>query len=122
MTRPALELGELLPEIELIESEELRSKVAAVWQDVWQESRFESFGDVPVGLKVPYPHLPHNRAVVAMALAMADALERFHGLTVDRDVLLAAALVQDVSKTRRARSDRERVEQTQIGRSFQHAF
>jgi hypothetical protein len=122
MSRLELELAELLPEIDLIQDEDLRGKVSAVWQDVWQESLFERLEDLPIGPKIPYPHLPHNRAVVAMAVAMADAVEHFHGVAVDRDVMLAAALLQDVSKLVEMRPAGDGVEQTEIGRSFQHAF
>jgi hypothetical protein len=122
MTRPALDITSLLPEIDLIQDADLREKVIAVWLDVWQESKFEELTDLPIGPKIPYPHLPHNRAVVTMAVAMADAIERFHGVTVDRDVLLAAAVLQDVSKLVELTPGDGGVEQTEIGRSFQHAF
>jgi hypothetical protein len=122
LTRPDLDLATLLPEIDLIEDRDMRDQVVAVWQDVWQHSSFEDLTDLPIGPKIPYPHLPHNRAVVAMAVAMADAIERFHGVTVDRDVLLAAALLQDVSKLVEMTPADGGVEQTEIGRSFQHAF
>jgi hypothetical protein len=122
VSRPSLDLHRIFPEIELIQDVELREKVVAVWLDVWQESAFEDIADVPIGPAVPYPHVPHNRAVVAMALSIADTIERFHGIAVNRDVLLAAALVQDVSKLVELAPTREGVEQTELGRSFQHAF
>jgi hypothetical protein len=122
VSRPELDLRELLPEIDLIENAELRAKVAAVWHDVWDQSSFDDVGEVPIGLKIPYPHLPHNRAVVAMAVAMADAIERFHGIAVNRDVMLAAALIQDVSKLVELTPATGGVELTDIGQSFQHAF
>ena len=122
MSRPPLVLAETLPEIELIGDEALRQRVAAVWQDIWAASRFDGVGDVPIGPDIPHAHLPHNRAVVAMALQVADTLERFHGIEVDRDVLVAAGLLQDVSKLVEMAPADDDVEQTDLGRGFQHAF
>lgn len=122
MSRAELAVDELLPELELIENVELRDKVRAIWQELWRESKFDAIEDVPISPKVPKPHLPHNRCVVMMAVAMADAIERFHGITVDRDVLVAAALLQDVSKLVEMQPGENGAEHTDIGRSFQHAF
>lgn len=122
MARPPLDLGELLPELELIADTDLRERVAAVWQEIWAQSEFESLADVPIGPDIPHSHLPHNRAVVEMSLAIADTLERFHGLTVDRDVLVAAGLLQDVSKLVEMAPAGDGVEQTDLGAGFQHAF
>jgi hypothetical protein len=122
MSRAKLDVKEAFPEIDLIESDDLREKVIAVWEDVWEQSKFERLEDLPIGPKIPYPHLPHNRAVVTMAVAMADALDRFHSVKVDRDVLVAAALLQDASKLVELTPIEGGVERTEIGRSFQHAF
>jgi hypothetical protein len=122
MTRLPLDLGAVLPEIELIQDDSLRERVAAVWQDIWAESGFDEVADVPIGPEIPHSHLPHNRAVVAMALSIADALERFHGIGVDRDVLVAAGLLQDVSKLVEMTPHDGGVEPTELGRGFQHAF
>jgi hypothetical protein len=122
MSRPKLDVAEALPEIGLIESDELRQKVIAVWEDVWEQSTFERLDDLPIGPKIPYPHLPHNRCVVTMAVAIAAAFERFHDVKVDRDLLVAAALLQDVSKLVELSPIEGGVEQTEIGRSFQHAL
>jgi hypothetical protein len=115
MTKAELDVDELLPELHLIEDAELRDKVRAIWQELWSESKFEALEDIPISPKVPAPHLPHNRCVVTMALAMADALERFHGIKLDRDMLVAAGLLQDVSKLvemqpGRARAHRDRAQ------------
>jgi hypothetical protein len=122
MTKADLDVDELLPELNLIQDAELRDKVRAIWQELWHESMFESLDDVPISPKVPNRHLPHNRCVVAMALAMADALEQFHGIRLDRDVLVAAGLLQDVSKLVEMQPGPDGAEHTEIGRSFQHAF
>jgi hypothetical protein len=58
-----------------------------------------------------------------MSLAIADAFERYHGVTVDRDVLVASALLQDVSKlVETAPDENGRPMTTDRGRLFPHAF
>jgi HD superfamily phosphodiesterase len=122
MSRPELDLDELLPELHLIEDAELRHKVQAIWQEMWSESAFDDILDLPISPKVPTPHLPHNRSVITMAVAMADAIERFHSVTVDRDTLVAAALLQDVSKLVEMQPGQDGPEYSEIGRNFQHGF
>jgi hypothetical protein len=122
MSRPPLDVHALLPEVELIEDNDLRERVVAVWEQLWTESQFESPDQVPISLEVPYPHMPHNRSVVNMALAVADVLERFHGVEVDRDVLVAAGLLQDSSKLVEMAPGPDGVVETEIGTLFPHAF
>jgi hypothetical protein len=58
-----------------------------------------------------------------MALAIADAFERFHGVLVDRDLLIAAGLLQDVSKLVEMKpGDEGEALNTEIGSLFPHAF
>jgi HD superfamily phosphodiesterase len=58
-----------------------------------------------------------------MALAIADAYERFHSLTVDRDVLLAAGLLQDASKLIEMEpGDDGTAVKSEIGARYPHAF
>ena len=96
--KPPLDMAALFPEISVISDARLRESVEAVWQELWQQSEYAAIGDVPSSPEIPYSHVVHNRAVLRMALAVADTFESVHGLHVDRDVLLAAGLLQDVSK------------------------
>ena len=120
--KPALDLRSLLPELELIGEPGLRAKVEGVWQELWQASDLESIDQLSTSPEIPYPHLPHNRSVVAMAIAVADAFERFHGVKVDRDVLVAAALLQDVSKLVEYTVRDGKVAYSEIGRRYPHSF
>jgi hypothetical protein len=106
----------------LISDEPLRAGVEAVWQELWQASPFEKIEDVPSSTEIPYPHVPHNRAVVALALAAADVFERFHRVVVNRDLLIAAALLQDVSKLVEYQPEPGGAGLTAIGRGYPHAF
>jgi hypothetical protein len=122
VTRQPLDVREALPEIDLIEDAELRERVAAVWQQLWSDSSFAALEDVPIGPELAPTHLPHNRSVVTMALQVAETLERFHGIVLDRDVLVAAGLLQDVSKLVEMEPGAEGAVATELGRNFQHAF
>ncbi|GAC1653094.1 MAG: hypothetical protein NVS9B1_01670 [Candidatus Dormibacteraceae bacterium] len=117
-----LDLAALLPEVDLIGDAGVRAGVIAVWEHFWQESEWQNLESMPIYPDVPRPHLPHNRAVVALALAAAEVFERFHGVRVDRDTLLAAALLQDASKLIETRPGADGSELTEVGRAYPHAF
>ena len=58
-----------------------------------------------------------------MALAVADAFERHHNLKVNRDYLIAAAILQDASKVVEfERSPDGETVATDLGRFYPHAF
>jgi len=121
--RPALDIDTLLPEIALIEDVSLRDKVRAVWQALWAQSEFTDFQAVPTSGEIPYPNLPHMRCVISLALGIAESFERFHGKKVDRDVLIAACLLQDASKIVEYRPKAGGgIEKTPIGKAVPHAF
>lgn len=118
-----LDLDALLPEIGLISDHTLREKVRAVWHALWVRSEFRDFAAVPTSGEISYPNLPHMRCVVALALGIAENFERFHGVKVDRDVLVAACLLQDASKVVEYRpKPGGGVEKTPIGKAVPHAF
>ena len=117
-----LDVVSLFPEVMEISDENLRDKVIAVWQRLWQESKFNDVTQVPVSAKLSYPHIPHNRSVVQMALRVAEVLERFHGTRVNRDHLLAAAILQDASKLVEYEPGQGGVVASEVGGAYQHAF
>jgi hypothetical protein len=118
----ALEFTALFPEVQSIKDADLRAKVEAVWQELWQMSDFDSIDRLATSPEIRYLHIPHNRAVVDMALAVASAFERFHGVMVDHDVLVAAALLQDASKLVEYTLTEGKVELSDLGREYPHAF
>ena len=100
----------------------MRAGVEAVWQELWQASELDSTDQLLTSPEMPYPHIPHNRAVVEMALAVAAAFEKFHGVKVDRDVLVAAALLQDASKLVEYARSGDTVVYSSLGKQYPHAF
>jgi hypothetical protein len=120
--KPPLDFPSLFPEVALIGEEGLRAGVEAVWQELWQASDLESIDELVTRPEIAYPHIPHNRAVIQMALAVAEAFEQFHGVKVDRDVLIAAGLLQDASKLVEYRREGEGFGYSDLGKTYPHAF
>src|SRR5690606_13348386 len=101
----------------------LRSAVEAVWQELWAMSPWTDMDKVPISPEIPYPTKPHNQCVVAMALAVADAFERFHGVKVNRDHLIAAASLQDASKVvEYDAGPGDTAVFSELGRQYPHSF
>lgn len=121
--KPELEPAELrhhFPEIDLIADPALRRGVEEIWAELWRQSEYARLEDVPVSLTVPYSQLKHTQAVVRMSLAVADITRAVHGTVVDRDVLVAAALLMDASKLVEYRPGSDGNERTIIGSRLPH--
>jgi putative nucleotidyltransferase with HDIG domain len=112
----------LFPELAGISDPQLRDGVVAIWTELWDASHFESIDDVPTSPEIPAPHVRHCHAVLALALAAADVFERIHGVTVNRDVLIAAGLLQDVSKLVEYEPAGASTGYTEAGRRYPHGF
>ncbi|MBX3087714.1 MAG: HD domain-containing protein [Cryobacterium sp.] len=91
-------IADLFPELELIKDEQLKEAVVGVWNELWQQSDFTDLLEVPVSLKIDYPQLKHTQAVARMAVSLAGIVAAIHGTEIDLDVLIAGALLMDVSK------------------------
>jgi putative nucleotidyltransferase with HDIG domain len=96
---------ESLPEVELIEDEDLRAKVVEVHALALLETGYDRIDDIPPSGVPESPLMKrgsqadHYRGVATMALGMAKGLEDVLGdVGIDRDLLVAAALVHDVGK------------------------
>lgn len=96
---------ESLPEIALIKDAGLRQKVVEVHARALAETGFRRIEDIPPSGVPESPLMrrgtqaDHYRGVATMAIGMADGLEAVMGdVDIDRDLLIAAALVHDVGK------------------------
>ncbi len=113
------EIIRLFPEINDIQDENLRNGVIKVWIYFWEKSGFENLEEAPFNPVVPGVSLVnHIKSVLHISLAIAEALERYHGIKVNRDRLIAAVLLHDVSKT----VEYEHGKKSEIGKLFQHGF
>jgi len=118
-----IDVTAMFPPVADIEDETLRSAVIAIWEELWEMSAWEDVNEVPTSPEIPYPTIPHNQCVLAMALAVADCFEHYHNLHVDRDCLIAAAVLQDASKVvEYVRGDDGKMVHTEIGNNAPHAF
>lgn len=124
MAKKPFHVSEVFPEIGWVHDDTLREKVIAVWERMYAESKWEDVMDLPCSThKTDYPHVIHNRCVVKMAISMADILSEFHGVQINRDYLIAAALLQDSSKLVEYQPDSEHgCVLSELGKTFSHAF
>lgn len=121
MNKRPLEMERLFPELGLLTSPTLRAQIIEIWQELWQMSAYERLEDVPVSLTIDYPQLLHTQGVIRGAIALADAWERLHDVELDRDTLIAGALLIDVSKLVETRRDADgQPRHTDVGRLLAH--
>jgi len=122
MKKP-IDVAWMFPQFEAVSDPELKRKTTEIWEELWAMSEFEDIETVPTSGDIATPNLPHSRSVLTMCLAVADSFERFHGVRVDRDVLIVAAILQDASKVVEYRPRAGGgVERTHIGKTYGHAF
>lgn len=107
-----------LPELELIQNEAYKKAVLDIWTEVFMESDWDSIEDVPKsGDAKEFRNLDHTRSVTLQAAACADVVEKIYNFKVDRDALITAALLHDVSKFFEYNKDGSK---TKYGKLMQH--
>ncbi|ABE36560.1 putative hydrolase [Paraburkholderia xenovorans LB400] len=122
-TKQPIDVVALFPQVADIQDEALRKAVVVVWQELWEMSAWKRLEEVPTSPEIPYPTLPHNQCVLDMAMSVADLFERHHGLKVNRDYLIAAAVLQDASKVVEMEPGAEgKVAATALSKHYPHAF
>jgi putative nucleotidyltransferase with HDIG domain len=99
------QLETLLPEIQLIGDAELRDLTARVWVEAMKRGKWgiEDLLEMPFTLLIPKTDvslIQHTRAVTRTALKIAEVLITEYGtrVPIDRDHLLAGAILHDVGK------------------------
>jgi putative nucleotidyltransferase with HDIG domain len=114
---------EELPELQLIASQTLRDAVARIWVDCWLESRWPRLTDAPKSPLEPaaLSLVRHTRAVTRQALVAAEGARDAYGLDFDQDLLVAAALLHDVSKLVEWEPADGGARATRLGELVQHA-
>ena len=123
MHKNPIDVVAIFPETSQIKDAKLRRAVIEIWEELWAQSPWSDVNAVPTSPEIPYPTIPHNQCVLAIALAVAEAFEKLHRVKVNRDHLIAAAILQDASKVVEfERNANGTVESTAIGRDYPHAF
>jgi hypothetical protein len=90
IAKKKLDVVALYPQVRDIQDAKLRQAVIEIWQEMWAMSAWDDPGALPTSSEIPYSNLPHTQCVVEMALAVADAFKKYHGIEVNRDHLIAA--------------------------------
>lgn len=116
---------ETFPELRDIGDEALRETVVEIWLEVLEESGWDAVSQVP---KHPYKVpasvtlVDHTRSVTQMAVAVAEVAERVQGIAFDRDLLIAAANLHDVSKLLEFEPSESGGQASRFGHLIQHGF
>ena len=119
----------ILPEIEWIENSELREKVIATWIDGLKRGgwRPEDIERMPFTLakKVNSSFAKHMRSVTRICAHVADTFDEIYGgvdLKLDKDLLLAGALLHDVGKLVEMEESNGTFRKSPDGKLVRHAF
>lgn len=92
------------PRIREIGDARLREQVCRAWLAAWQASDYARLEDVsqwePAREALGISNVDHTNGVVECALAIAASLELSQPLRIDRDILIAAAVLHDLDKIR----------------------
>ncbi len=119
----------LWPELEWIEDEILRGKVAATWALALEKSVLtpDDLQRIPFTLLVPdlsVSFMAHKRSVVHIARKSAETIDEFYGheLPVNMDVLIAGAILADVGKLLEYEMKDGKAVQASYGKYLRHPF
>jgi putative nucleotidyltransferase with HDIG domain len=122
-------IAELLPELSLIGEAGLRDRVVAVYEAALERGgwKAEDMSRIPFTLLIepcPATYLEHTRAVTWCALAAAKALAKIYGsrAEVNRDHLVAGALLHDVGKLLEYAEEDGNFVKSEAGRLLRHPF
>ncbi len=95
----------LIPEINLIKNDDLKSKTIKIWEKAIKENGWteDDLMKMPFTLLIENTDLniiDHTRSVTQTAIKIGEALRDFHGerLKIDFDILTSGAILHDVGK------------------------
>jgi len=90
------------PRIRDIDAVTLKDQVCRAWLGAWQASDYDRIEDVsqwePAREALGISNVDHTNGVVDCALAIADTLKSHQSVKIDRDILIAAAVLHDLDK------------------------
>ncbi|MFC2095062.1 HD domain-containing protein [Candidatus Bipolaricaulota bacterium] len=122
-------LIEILPEIEWIKNDDLREKVIATWIDGLNRGGWtpDDVARMPFTLakKVSASFAQHVRSVTRICAAVSDTFDEIYNgvdLKLNRDMLLAGALLHDVGKLVEMEEADGAFRKSADGKLVRHAF
>ncbi len=99
MTDYETQVREAFPELDDIESEQLREQVVEAWVLGLERGGWRHIEDIPYAWNIhEVSNVEHVRGVTRIAREGAREQRAFHGADPDLDTALAAALLHDVGK------------------------
>jgi putative nucleotidyltransferase with HDIG domain len=123
------EVLELLPEINEIRDAELRDKVAAVWCESISKGGWtpHELTEIPFTLlagEIEMRFIEHVRSCAKMCIAVERVLKEVWGsrVPIDRDLLIAGALLADVGKPLEYAKANGKVVKGRAGEMLRHPF
>ena len=119
----------LWPELQWIESPDLRESVTETWVRSMERSPLDpqDLNEIPFTLLVPNcqaTFMEHKRCVVHIARRSAEAMQEFlgHALPIDKDTVIAGAILADVGKVLEYEKVDGEARQSARGRALRHPF
>ena len=112
-----------LPLLDNLKNRQLAVSVANIWYDLWKTSKWENIEGAGWNPLCPGVTLvDHTRSVTKSALEFAKVRSEVYEEKIDFDVLLAGALLHDVSKLLEFEPGEHGGIKSKRGHFFQHAF
>jgi hypothetical protein len=123
------EIEKLIPELSEIKDDEIREKTTRVWVQALERGGWtpEDLHHIPFTLlvdEVPITFLEHVRTVCRLCIRTAEVLSEAYGerVRIDRDVLVAGALIADVGKLLEYTRQGNAIVKSRSGRYLRHPF
>jgi hypothetical protein len=94
----------LFSELREIKDPRLRDAVAEIWCETAAEMKWDTLEEIPKNTEEEKGRslIGHIKGVIAMALAICETAKSLHGKEYDKDAMIAASVLHDVSKLVRA--------------------
>ncbi len=123
------EILKLIPEFTFIEDTELREKVLNVWEKAMKAGGWspDNLKKMPFTLLIPQCHISlveHTRSVTRMCMAVEEEFRDIYGrrIKINRDHLIAGALLHDVGKLLEYEEENGRFVKSKSGKLLRHPF
>jgi putative nucleotidyltransferase with HDIG domain len=99
MSEYSTQVREAFPELDNIESDDLREKVVKAWTLGLSRGGWRDINDIPYAWNIhDVTNVEHVRGVTRIACETAAEQREFHGADPNMDVVVAASLLHDVGK------------------------
>jgi len=125
----AAQLTERIPEIQLIEDQNLKEKVLSVWKEALELGgwNLSDLDEIPFTLLIPncpVGYLDHVRAVTNTAVEAARVMTSTYGqvISINMDHLVAGSLLHDIGKLLEYKRAGEQTVKSRRGKLLRHPF